>query len=258
MKKNLKEIVDRLRRECPWDRAQTMQSIRHLYVEEAYELSEALESADSLRISEELGDLLYIVLMGIRIAEDEGIASYEQVEEKAAEKLIRRHPHVFKSKSVSGEAEVLANWEKIKEDERLSKESDKGFFSGVPKLLPALIRAQMMQERAARVGFDWPTSRGPLDKIHEEAREIAEHLESDNKRELEAELGDLLFSVVNLARHIGVQAEEALSISNKKFSARFEHVRRLAKERNLSLEQLSIKELDELWEEAKKLPQEDS
>jgi MazG family protein len=196
--------------------------------------------------------------MGIRIAEDEGITTYEQVEKHASDKLIRRHPHVFKSESVSGEAEVLANWEKIKEDERLSKEADKGFFSGVPKTLPALIRAQMMQERAARVGFDWPTSRGPLDKIHEEARELAEHLDSENKKELEAELGDLLFSVVNLARHIDVHAEEALSISNKKFSDRFEKVRRLAKERNLRLEKLGIEELDELWEEAKKIPQEES
>jgi uncharacterized protein YabN with tetrapyrrole methylase and pyrophosphatase domain len=275
---NLREIVQRLRRECPWDRRQTLSSIKHLYIEEAYELSEALDKGDGQRIEEELGDLLYIVLMGIEIAAEAGLTDYEKVEEMASQKLIRRHPHVFGETEVSGEDQVLANWEKIKEVE---KGEGKGFFDGIPKSLPALIRAQMMQERAARVGFDWPPSSpvthlsvthlpvthlpvthlpvthppssayGPLAKIHEEARELAEHLESGNKKELEGELGDLLFSVVNLARHIGVRAEEALARSNRKFQRRFEEVRKLAKDRNLDLNKAGIEELDKLWDEVK-------
>jgi uncharacterized protein YabN with tetrapyrrole methylase and pyrophosphatase domain len=272
---NLREIVEQLRRECPWDRKQTLSSIKHLYIEEAYELSEALESGDGAKIAEELGDLLYIVLMGIQIAKDAGLTDYEKVEERASQKLIRRHPHVFGETEVSGEDQVLANWERIKEAE---KRGEAGFFEGIPKSLPALIRAQMMQERAARVGFDWPplpqkktgssfgdpsepppesalitspSAYGPLAKIHEESRELAEHLESGNKKELERELGDLLFSVVNLARHIGVRAEEALAMSNRKFARRFEQVRKLAKQKKLDLAKLGIEELDKLWDEVK-------
>jgi MazG family protein len=291
---NLRKIVQRLRSQCPWDRKQTLSSIKHLYVEEAYELAEALEKGDGQRIEEELGDLLYIVLMGIEIAREAGLTDYDKVEESASQKLIRRHPHVFGETKVSGDAEVLANWEKIKEAE---KGGGEGFFEGIPKNLSALIRAQMMQERAARVGFDWPqpssefaskpscstseetpavsaqeggseacaqpplvatSAYGPLAKIHEEAREFAEHLESGNKQGLEHELGDLLFSVVNLARHIGVRAEEALSRSNRKFQRRFEAVRKLAKDRNIDLNKVGIEELDKLWDEVKKSPQDSS
>lgn len=303
MNKDIREVVARLRRECPWDAKQTLESIRHLYIEEAYELSEALESGDSRKIEEEFGDLLYVVLMGIQIAQDMGVTSYDQVETTASDKLIRRHPHVFSNKPVSGETEVLQNWERIKQEEKLENGDAQGFFTGIPRSLPALLRAQMMQERAARVGFDWPPSSeppsypqsvcperdltftlrneevppkrppdasphteppshssayGPLAKIHEEARELAEHIESGNKKELEHELGDLLFSVVNLARHIGVRAEEALTRSNRKFERRFEGVRKLAKERNLDLSELDITELDKLWDEVKKYPQENS
>ena len=246
---SLRNIVQRLRRECPWDRKQTLSSIKHLYIEEAYELSEALDAGDGQRIEEEFGDLLYIVLMGIEIAAEAGLTDYEKVQERASQKLIRRHPHVFGETEVSGEDQVLVNWEKIKEAE---KGEGGGFFDGIPKSLPALIRAQMMQERAARVGFDWPSGEGPLAKIREESSELAEHIHSQgSKDELERELGDLLFSVVNLARHIGVRAEEALARSNKKFARRFEQVRRLTKERGLDLSELDINALDELWDEVK-------
>lgn len=243
---NLREIVARLRSECPWDRKQTLRSIKHLYIEEAYELSEALETGDGAKIEEELGDLLYIVLMGIEIARDAGLTDYERVEEIASAKLIRRHPHVFGETKVEGEGEVLANWERIKEQEKKGE----GFFEGIPKSLPALIRAQMMQERAARVGFDWEGAQGPLAKISEEARELTEHIGKEGD-DLECELGDLLFSVVNLARHIGVRAEEALTCSNRKFQRRFERVRRLAQERGLDLAKMGIEELDKLWDEIK-------
>jgi len=249
---SLQDIVEKLRRECPWDRKQTLSSIAHLYVEEAYELSEALTSGNRMDIEEELGDLLYIVLMGIQIAKDYGLTNYNAVEQKASEKLIRRHPHVFDNLKVSGEAEILANWEKIKETEKQNRgDAKQGFFEGIPKALPALIRAQMMQERAARIGFDWRSSKGPLDKIREEAAELEEHLESGNKKEMARELGDLLFSVVNLARHIDVRAEDALMWSNRKFACRFEEVRRLASKRNLELDKLGIEELDKLWDEVK-------
>lgn len=244
---NLREIVALLRSQCPWDRKQTLSSIRHLYIEEAHELSEALESGDGAKIEEELGDLLYIVFMGIEIARDAGLTDYEKVQERAAEKLIRRHPHVFGETKVEGEADVLANWERIKEAEKSGKA---GFFEGVPKSLPALIRAQMMQERAARVGFDWESTRGPLTKVREETQELTEHIGKETD-DLERELGDILFSVVNLARHIGVRAEEALERSNAKFQRRFEEVRRLAKERGLDMTKMGIEELDKLWDEIK-------
>jgi len=243
----LREIVERLRSQCPWDRKQTLSSIKHLYIEEAYELSEALESGDGARIEEELGDLLYIVLMGIEIARDAGLTDYEKVEEIASAKLIRRHPHVFGETKVSGEGDVLANWERIKEAE---KRGEAGFFEGIPKSLPALIRAQMVQERAARVGFDWRSAKGPLAKVREETQELTEHIGKAHD-DLEHELGDLLFSVVNLARHIGVRAEEALTCSNRKFERRFEGVRRLAQERGLDLAKMDIEELDKLWDEVK-------
>jgi len=244
--KDLFKIVARLRAECPWDRKQTTKTISHLYVEEAYELAEALDSGDPCRIEEELGDLLYVVLMGIRIATDEGMTDFGKVSERAAEKLIRRHPHVFGDKVVEDEGKVLANWEKIKEKEKQGK----GFFEGIPKTLPALSRAQMMQERAARVGFDWPSTHGPLEKVREETEELTEHIGGD-KDELEHELGDLLFAVVNLARHTDVRAEQALARSNRKFARRFEQVRRLAKERGLDLEEMDIEGLDKLWDEVK-------
>lgn len=250
----LKEIVEKLRKECPWDRKQTLKSIKHLYIEESYELAEALESGDGAKIEEELGDLLYVVLMGVQIASDAGLTDYEGVEATAAKKLVRRHPHVFSDAEVDGEGQVLANWERIKEEERQGKGKDAqsaGFFSGIPKSMPALIRSQMMQERAARVGFDWPSSHGPLEKIHEEARELSQHLESGSKNELEHELGDLLFSVVNVARHTNVRAEDALARANRKFERRFEGVRKLARDRNLDLAQMNIEELDKLWDEVK-------
>jgi MazG family protein len=247
---SLKEIVDILREKCPWDHKQTTRSIAHLYIEEAYELAEALESGNAEKIEEELGDLLYVVLMGIRIAADEGLTDPDKVEEGAKSKLIRRHPHVFGQVEVNGEADILANWEKIKEQEKKSNGEDKGFFSGIPASLPALSRAQMMQERAARVGFDWPTASGPLDKVREETEELTEHIGGD-KDQLEHELGDLLFSVVNLARHTGVRAEQALARSNRKFNRRFEAVRRLARERGLDLNEAGIEELDKLWDEVK-------
>jgi tetrapyrrole methylase family protein/MazG family protein len=251
---NLRQIVKRLRAECPWDRKQTISSIGHLYIEEAYELAEALESGDGDRIEEELGDLLYVVLMGIQIAADAGLTDYEKVEQKAKSKLIRRHPHVFDNLKINDESEILANWEKIKEAEKRGEGDARsaGFFDGIPKFMPALMRAQMMQERAARIGFDWPSAQGPVAKIREETVELEEHIISKgDKVGLEHELGDLLFSVVNLARHINIRAADALGRANKKFACRFEEVRRLAKERKLDLAKLGIEELDKLWDEVK-------
>ncbi len=249
--KNLRQIVKKLRAECPWDRKQTTSSIGHLYIEEAYELAEALESGDGARIEEELGDLLYVVLMGIRIAADAGLTDYEKVEQKAKSKLIRRHPHVFDNLKINDESEILANWEKIKETEKKDRR-EAGFFDGIPKSMPALMRAQMMQERAARIGFDWPSAQGPVAKIREETVELEEHIVAGGtKDDLEYELGDLLFSVVNLARHINIRAADALGRANRKFQRRFEEVRRLVRERNLDLAKLGIKELDKLWDEVK-------
>jgi MazG family protein len=185
--------------------------------------------------------------MGIEIARDAGLTNYDRVEEIAKAKLVRRHPHVFGETKVEGEAEVLANWERIKQAE---KRGEAGFFEGIPKSLPALIRAQMMQERAARIGFDWESAQGPLAKVREETQELTEHIGKETD-DLERELGDLLFSVVNLARHIGVRAEESLERSNRKFERRFEGVRRFVQERGLDMTKMDIEELDKLWDEVK-------
>ena len=243
----LQELVARLRAPdgCPWDRQQTHRSLRPFLLEEAYEVLEALDAEDVAELRDELGDLLLQIALHVQIATEEGEFKFHQVIERLLEKLVRRHPHVFGDVVVSGAEEVLHNWEEIKKGERAEQVS---ILSGVPKTLPALAQAQAYQRRAARVGFDWPGIEGVWDKVREELEELKRAAEDEREREL----GDLLFSVVNLARWLGLDAESALREANARFVRRFSRMERLARNQGRSLSEMPLAEQDELWEQTKK------
>lgn len=244
----LRAIIARLRgpNGCPWDRQQTSPSLKPYLVEESYEVLEAIDSGDPDKLAEELGDLLLQVLLHAQIASERDEFSMDEVISEIGTKLIRRHPHVFGQRCVSGAAEVVHNWEQIKRAERGDTRST---VSGVPKHLPALAYAQAVQRRAARSGFDWPDAAGVLDKVREEIQELAA---AESKEEQRAELGDLLFSLVNLARWLNVDAEDALRQANQRFLRRFQRMEDLAVEQGQDFSQLGPEEQDCLWSEAKK------
>ena len=246
------EIVAHLRAPngCPWDREQTHETLRKHLLEESYEAIAAIDSGDFADMREEFGDLLLQVYLQSQIANEEGQFNVNQVVHGIHSKIVRRHPHVFGDVELDGVDGVLANWEKLKEKERKDKRQDKGLLDGVPVTLPALEQAQEYQDRAARVGFDWPEIDGVLDKITEE---IAEVRNATNEQELAAELGDLLFALVNLARWKKVDSESALRGTNMKFKKRVFYVEQGAKKQGRSLSDLSLEEMDALWNEAKKL-----
>jgi tetrapyrrole methylase family protein/MazG family protein len=245
------EIIAHLRAPngCPWDREQTHQTLRKHLLEEAYETIAAIDSGDFNSMREEFGDLLLQVVLQAQIANEEGQFNINQVIQGIYSKIIRRHPHVFGDLKLEGVQGVLANWEKLKEQERGKKKDGKGFLDGVPVTLPALSQAQEYQDRAARVGFDWPGMEGVLDKVKEEIEEI-KNAESDF--ELASEIGDLLFALVNVARWKHVDAESALRQTNKKFKQRFGYVEQEAKRDGRSLSDLTLEEMDVLWTDAKK------
>lgn len=237
---------------CPWDREQTHESLRENLLEETYETLAAIDASDTDMLREELGDLLLQVVLQTQIAIDDGEFNMPDVIAEINAKLIRRHPHVFGDLAVSGVGEVLANWEKLKEQERANKPSKKkdGIFSTVPKTLPALAQADTYQQRASRIGFDWPDISGPLAKVHEEIAEI-ESAPSDEARA--AEVGDLLFAVVNWARWLKIDPEASLRQTNARFAQRFAHVEASAKAQGKQLSDMSLTEMDALWDEAKAL-----
>lgn len=245
----LKTIVDRLRGPdgCPWDQEQTHLSLRRELLEECHEVLEAIDSGSTEELREELGDLLLQVVMHCRIASEEGRFDLEAVASGIAGKLIRRHPHVFGETKVSDTAAVLRNWDRIKADEKPERRSR---LDGVPKALPALARAQKIQVKAARAGFDWPDSTGVAAKVSEEWMELKEALEQGRKEEVREEFGDLLFSMVNLARSHGLEAEAELAAATRKFERRF---RSMETASDTPLEELDPTALDQLWEAAKKL-----
>lgn len=244
---SLQDVVARLRAPggCPWDREQTHHSLRPELLEEAYEVLEALDAGNADQLCEELGDLLLEVAFHIQLAAEAGEFKLPQVIEGIVAKLKRRHPHVFGEVKVTGVGEVLRHWEEIKREERGEKGS---LLNGVPRTLPALARAQALQRRAARVGFDWQDVEGVVDKVTEEVKELRE---TRGEEAREKELGDLLFSLVNLARWLEVDAESALRLANQRFYQRFAQMERLAREQGRYLEEMSLAEQDELWEEAK-------
>lgn len=249
------EIIAHLRAPngCPWDRQQTHLSLRTHLLEEAYETLEALDKQDVNGMVEELGDLLLQIVLHAQIATEAGEFRMADVIHGISEKLIRRHPHVFGDVQVQGVKGVLQNWEKLKAAEREANEDEngkKGLMSGVPAVFPSLAQAQELQDRAARVGFDWPAIEGVLEKIAEEIEEVRAAPDNDARTR---ELGDLLFSVVNLARWDKIDAESALRETNARFRARFSHIERAAQERNIALGDLSVDEMNRLWDEAKSL-----
>lgn len=243
-----RRIVARLRSPdgCPWDRKQTHQSLKPYLIEEAYEVVESLECGDGRKLCEELGDLLLIIGLQVQIAEEQGEFGMNDVLRRINEKLIRRHPHVFDQVKVSGVPEVINNWEEIK---RAEGKSERSLLDGIPKGIPALAYSQIAQQRAARVGFDWKTMDGVLEKVSEELEEIRQARTHEEKVQ---EFGDLLFALANAARWMDIDLEAALRQSNERFFRRFAHMERQSREKGLNLNALSIEELDALWEEAKK------
>jgi len=245
------EIVAHLRAPngCPWDREQTHESLRKHLLEESYEAISAIDSDSFADMQEEFGDLLLQVVLQSQIANEEGEFNVNQVIHGIHSKIVRRHPHVFGDLKLDGVDGVLANWEKLKEKERSDKKQEKGLLDGVPLALPALSQAQEYQDRAARVGFDWPEIEGVLDKVREEIEEI-KNAETDF--DLASEIGDLFFALVNLARWKHIDSESALRGTNMKFKKRFDYVGQSARKQGRSLSELSLEEMDALWNEAKK------
>lgn len=240
-------IVARLRglNGCPWDREQTHESLKPYVVEEAYEVVEAIDQGHPPTLSDELGDLLLQVVLHAQIADESGDFDITDVIGGIGSKMVRRHPHVFGEVSVSGAHEVLVNWEAIKKAER---EEGETMFAGIPRHMPALQAAQEVQGRAARVGFDWKDVRDVLDKVAEEVEELSR---AGSAQQVQAELGDILFALVNVARHLGVNAEMALRSANRKFVERFTRMEQLAREQGVELASLSLEEQDELWNRTK-------
>jgi tetrapyrrole methylase family protein/MazG family protein len=260
-------IMARLRGEggCPWDRKQTRESLKPYLIEEAYEVLETIEAQDDPRLKEELGDVLLQILFHAEIGRERRTFTIEDILETLADKLVRRHPHVFGETKVSGAEEVVHRWEDIKRREKAdqSGNGDTGSaLDGVPKSLPALLRAYQLQVRAARTGFDWPHDETGyaqvVNKIHEELREAEDaradvaHNETEAARQrLQDEVGDILFALVNLARFVKVNPEEALRGTANRFAARFTHMEQAAKSRGRALSEMTLAEMDRLWDEAK-------
>jgi tetrapyrrole methylase family protein/MazG family protein len=238
---------------CPWDKEQTHQSLTPYLVEETYEVLEAIENDEPLRLKEELGDLLLQIVFHAQIAREKGLFDAEGVAKCICEKMIRRHPHVFSDARVSSPAEVVRKWEEIKLREKGAAPERNSLLDGIPASLPALLQAERIQGRASEVGFDWPDIRGPLQKIREESEELAAASESGDIEKVREELGDLLFAVVNTGRRMGVNCEEALRLSSKKFVERFHYLEEKGRLFEKSLSDFNLEELDGFWNEAKKL-----
>ncbi len=245
----LVSIIARLRAPggCPWDREQTEVTMAPHLLEEAYEALEAIQRGDAETSCEELGDVLMNVLMVAQIASEQDRFDAEQVSRTIADKLVRRHPHVFGDTQAKDAGEVLRNWEKIKRDEKADR-PPRGALDGVPADLPALLKATRIGEKASRVGFDWPDPEGPWHKLSEELRELREALASGDQESVERELGDVLFSLCNVSRHAGVNAEMALRQTIDRFRARFDFVEKSLGNR---LEEASLAEKEALWQAAK-------
>ena len=242
---------------CPWDIAQNFESLVPSTLEECYELADAIEQGDFPHVAEELGDVLFQVVFYAQMGSEQRFFSFDSVVSTLVEKLLRRHPHVFANGEIEGVVtdfrsikDVQSSWEDIKQQERASRKK-MGALADVPALLPALPRAQKLQKRAAQVGFDWPDHEGPLDKLTEEIAELREAIIGGDQAQVQEELGDLIFSCVNLARHLDLDAEETLRRASGKFENRFTRMEVLALERGDSLAELSDQELDLLWNRCK-------
>ena len=249
----LLDIMDDLREKCPWDRKQTLESLRHLTIEETYELSDAILENDLQEIKKELGDIMLHLVFYAKIGSETEDFDITDVLNGICEKLINRHPHIYGDVVVADEEEVKKNWEQLK-----LKEGNKSVLGGVPKSLPALVKAMRIQEKARGVGFDWEEKAQVWAKVEEEMQEFKEHFNAEtqetiDKEQAEAEFGDVLFSLVNYARFIDINPETALERTNKKFIKRFQYLESKASEMNKKLSEMTLAEMDVFWEEAKKI-----
>ncbi len=243
------DVLDELRIKCPWDRKQTNESLRPNTIEETFELADALASDDTQNIKKELGDVLLHIAFYSKIADEKQQFDIADVCNALCDKLIFRHPHVFGEVKVNSTDEVLENWEQLKLKE---KDGNKTVLGGVPAALPALIKANRIQEKARNVGFDWEEPQQVWDKVAEEIQEVREEITKGDKEKITAEFGDLLFAVVNAARLYGVDPENALEKTNRKFINRFNYLEKKVKEQGRDLKSMTLAEMDEIWNEAKK------
>ncbi|MCM4159349.1 nucleoside triphosphate pyrophosphohydrolase [Antarcticibacterium flavum] len=241
-------IMDELRDQCPWDRKQTMESLRHLTIEEVYELGDAILDKDREEIKKELGDILLHIVFYSKIGSETNHFDIGDVANSICDKLIERHPHIYGDVEVANEEEVKKNWENLK-----LKEGKKSVLEGVPASLPALVKASRIQDKVAGVGFDWEEPEQVFEKLKEELDELQHELQVQDQDKIESEFGDVLFSLINYARFLNVNAEDALERTNKKFIKRFKYLEEKAREKNKPLSEMSLAEMDVFWEEAKKL-----
>lgn len=242
----LLDIMDELREKCPWDRKQTFETLRHLTIEETYELADAIIENDTEEIKKEVGDLLLHIVFYAKIGSEENAFDIKSVIDSLNEKLIRRHPHIYGDEKVENSEQVKENWEQIK-----LKEGIKSTLSGVPKTLPALVKAYRIQDKARGVGFDWDNSQQVWEKVEEEIEELKEEVRNNNKEKIEQEFGDTLFALINYARFIDVNPETALERTNKKFINRFQFIEEKALLQGRSLKDMTLEEMDKIWNEAK-------
>ena len=239
-------IMDELREQCPWDKKQTMQSLRHLTIEETYELGDAILDNNLQEVKGELGDLLLHIVFYSKIGSETNDFDIADVANQICEKLISRHPHIYGDVKVANEEEVKQNWENLK-----LKEGKKSVLEGVPKSLPALVKASRIQDKVAGVGFDWEKPEQVFEKLQEELGELQVEITNNNQDNIEAEFGDVFFSMVNYARFLQVNPEDALERTNKKFIKRFQYLETKAKELGKSLKEMTLAEMDVYWNEAK-------
>jgi len=243
---SLLDIMDELREKCPWDKKQTLESLRHLTIEETYELADAILDNDLEEVKNELGDLLLHIVFYAKIGSETKAFDIGDVAKGIAEKLIHRHPHVYGDASVADEEEVKKNWEKLK-----LKEGRNSVLEGVPKSLPAMIKASRIQDKVAGVGFDWEAPEQVWEKVQEELSELHTEVKNGNTQNMESEFGDVLFSMINYARFIGVNPENALERTNKKFCNRFQFLENSAKSADKELSEMTLNEMDVYWEQSK-------
>jgi MazG family protein len=241
------QIMDDLREKCPWDKKQTIQTLRQLTIEETYELTDAITDNDWKGIKEELGDILLHIVFYAKIGAEENKFTLEEVINGVCEKLIYRHPHIYGDVKVNDEEDVKRNWEKLK-----LKEGKKTVLSGVPKTLPATVKAMRLQEKAKQVGFEWDTKEQVWDKVEEEQQELKEAIASGDKDHMEDELGDVFFSLINYARFLNLDAENALERTNKKFISRFNKMEAEATGIGKPLQDMTLEEMDAIWNKVKK------
>jgi len=240
-------IMDELREKCPWDKKQTMQSLRHLTIEETYELTDAIFENDIDEVKKELGDLMLHLVFYAKIASETNTFDIADVLNAICDKLIHRHPHIYGDATVTDEEEVKANWEKLK-----LKEGKKSVLEGVPKSLPALVKAIRIQDKARGIGFDWDNKDQVWDKVNEEIAELQTEIKADSNK-IEDEFGDVLFSLINYGRFLNINAEDALEKTNKKFIKRFQYLETESKKDGKALSEMSLTEMDVYWNKAKKL-----